>query len=149
LEHTFVVEGLRKHIKRYTSNVEIIDTQGPDVVFDCKGEKYAIEVETARFLKEKIGRLKEKFRLLKEQCGSRWFIVPTLSKYSYFFSKFGVVITRKNVLNHIDVLFTGQKPSNSDRLRGCEIKQKSDLRPKMALFSKQGLRSVQNQTTEV
>ncbi len=108
LAHTFVVDALEQYIRRYTSVIKVCQAREPDIVFLCRNQEYAIEIETPLSLRKKKGHLKAKAARLNEEYGDRWFIVPTQSKYAYYFSKFGRVVTRTNICQHVSALFSQQ-----------------------------------------
>jgi len=109
LQHTFVVEALLRFIRKYTTIVQSKDTTEPDIVFEWKGQKYAIEVETSLSLTKKKRQLREKAVSLNREYGERWFFVPTLSKYAYYFAQFGPAINRNMVGQKLVELFNSME----------------------------------------
>jgi len=109
-EHTFVVSMIAHELRNYTKKVETFITQYPDVVFECKGKQYAVEVETPFGLPQKHRRLALKATENNKQYGSRWVFVATQSAYAKCFKRYAHTLRRNDVPDWIDELFAKKSP---------------------------------------
>jgi len=73
-EHFFVVKAIEEYLKGFTSEVELFVSSNADIVFNCNGQKVAIEVETGSRAESRV---EEKVKLLNKRFGENWFFVIT------------------------------------------------------------------------
>ena len=76
-EHFFIVKKLEEFIKKYADKVEIYETREPDIVFEVKGKKVAIEVETGVKYKNDKKKLLRKIANLNRLYKDDWYFVVT------------------------------------------------------------------------
>ena len=112
-EHIFVVNMIADELRRYTKKARIYLTQYPDIIFECKGKEYAIEVETPFGLPKKHRRLAKKAEENNKKYGSRWIIVVTQSAYAKCFKRYTKVLRRNEVATWIEQLFARRRPQYS------------------------------------
>ena len=95
-EHTFVVNMIADELRDYTEKVEICLTKFPDILFQCKGKEYAVEVETPLGLPKKHRRLALKAAENDKLYGKRWVFVVTQSAYAKCFKRYKARVLRRN-----------------------------------------------------
>jgi len=87
--HLFVIQDIKNYLEKKGINVETFVTKKPDLVFQLKNKKYAIEVETGSVL-SKVSRMKEKLEVLKNY--DKWFFVVTNKNKVAKYRKYGRTI---------------------------------------------------------
>lgn len=87
LTHLFVVYDIAEYLEKKGFKVEKYATKKPDIVFEWKGKKWAIEVETGSMLNQKKF-FKEKLSLLNKNY-DKWFFVVTDRNKVKSYKKFG------------------------------------------------------------
>jgi len=131
LQHTFLVENIKEHLKKYKVEIQTYLTQKPDVIFTKDSKEYAIEVETGIGFSIHKKRLIEKFRNVKEQYKDKLIIVLTdknmRDKYERIVSQ-TTILTRTQIQEYIQQLFNtnglknrgknSRKPTRNKRTRG-------------------------------
>lgn len=104
LEHTFVVNSIVWLIEARVHNVMTYTTQKPDIVFEYKGKKYALEIETPYYIKKKRKRLEAKAEVNNKEYDD-WWIVTTVSSYKRCFTRYAKVLTRNELIPWADANF--------------------------------------------
>lgn len=103
-EHAFFCYIIESELRKYTKEIEMRVTYGPDIIFKHKAKKYCFDVETGKNLTRHPDELEAKFSNYK-----KWheisFIFITDKKFKYKYSKFGTVVTRGKLKETIDKLF--------------------------------------------
>jgi len=80
LIHTFIVRNTRDELLKYTSEVQILKSREPDIIFrNKKGQIIALEIETGKGFKKHKARLIEKFTEAKAKYKKNLFIILTNS----------------------------------------------------------------------
>ena len=62
--HIICIKEITDYLKQFTQDIQTYRTVKPDIVFNAKGEKYAIEVETGKI--NNLKQIKRKSNNLKE-----------------------------------------------------------------------------------
>lgn len=102
-EHFFLVKIISEYIKEeYAFQVWNYKTVKPDIIFELKNRKIAIEIETGKNLKHSKKQFLEKIRWLDEDFGDNWFFVVTNRDLVKKYKKYGPTYTRKNVRRAIE-----------------------------------------------
>jgi len=95
LTHFFITKNIAEFLKKNKIEVKLYVTVKPDIVFQIKGKKYAIEIETGSAF-TKVKNLKEKVKLLNENY-DWWFFVVTKRKFVKKFKQFGDSVDKRYV----------------------------------------------------
>jgi hypothetical protein len=74
----------------------------PDIIFELKNRKIAIEVETGKNLRNNRKQFLEKVEWLNENFGDNWFFVVTNRDLVKKYKKYAKTFTRKNVIKAIE-----------------------------------------------
>ncbi len=88
-------------MERNGIETKLYTTKKPDVVFEIKGKKYAIEIETGTVL-SKISRMKEKLEILKQY--DEWLFVVTDRNRVKKYLKFGDAVSARYVKSRLNKL---------------------------------------------
>jgi hypothetical protein len=112
-EHTFVVNIIADELRQYTKKVSIHLTQYPDILFECKGKEWAVEVETPFGLPKKHRRLAQKAQENNQKYDSRWVIAVTHSAYAKSFKRYAKVLRRNEVEEWIKHLFVPHRAQDN------------------------------------
>lgn len=108
IEHYFMVQVIANEIRKYTSEVILYPSSGPDIVFKMPNSRsnnsYAIEVETGSHLK-KLPDLKEKTSINDKQKYHEWFFIVTDKTIKSDFEKYHPTMTRIECREWINHLF--------------------------------------------
>ncbi len=102
LQHCFLVYDIKKYLEKFTNKVWLYQTKKPDVVFEIKNKKYAIEVETGKAMKYHRKLLLEKVKNLNKNYKKNWFFVLTNKKLTSKYNKIGPSCDRRTLKNRID-----------------------------------------------
>lgn len=92
-EHCFFTYHIAEYLKSRKYGIELFTSSKPDIVFEVKGEKYAVEIETGRLLRNSKA-LAEKVRQLNKNFGDKWFFVVTHRKWAPEYNKYGRTFIR-------------------------------------------------------
>ena len=104
MDHLFLVKLIEQEVRKYTDDVRLAQTKGPDIVFkNGLGVEVAVEVETGKTILSKPEQIKEKVEQLNEKYGKSWFFVLTDASYRIktAYEPFGETITRTMVPERI------------------------------------------------
>ncbi|MBI5065993.1 ATP-binding protein [Candidatus Woesearchaeota archaeon] len=85
--HYFLVHNILEEIKKHTNKVFAFETVRPDIIFEHNNKKYAIEIETSKFLEHHKKRIFDKVKQNNEEFGKNWFFLITKAQNFYFYSK--------------------------------------------------------------
>jgi len=102
-QHFFLIKDIESYIRKFTDKVQTFNTGKPDIVFEVENQKYAIEIETGKVIKDKK-KFSEKIRLLKKNYGQNWFFVVTDWNLQKKYAKFGETYTKLTILNKLSRL---------------------------------------------
>jgi hypothetical protein len=100
IEHFLLVNDIANYLKRFF-NVWLYHSVKPDIVFEFKNKKIAIEVETGKSLRTNKKALIQKVEMLNENFEGDWFFVVTNRNLSGKYRKFGKTYTRQNVIKRL------------------------------------------------
>lgn len=89
--HFFVIQDIRKFLESKKIEVKTYNTKKPDLVFEIKGETYAIEVESGKKIDKDKKVIEEKVKHLNENYDNWCFVVLDKNMTSKY-SKFGEAI---------------------------------------------------------
>lgn len=95
LMHLFMTKNIAEFLEKNGIEIKLYVTVKPDIVFQIKGKKYAIEIETGSAF-SKVKNLKEKVKLLNENY-DKWFFVVTKRKFVKKFKQFGDSVDKRYV----------------------------------------------------
>lgn len=103
-EHAFFCYILYDELKKYTDDIRMNATNGPDLVVAWKGKQFCFDVETGKSLSRQPDWLESKFAYYqREYDGS--FILVTKRELKYKYSHYGDVITRGKIKETLRQLF--------------------------------------------
>ena len=103
-EHAFFCYILEAELKKYTDDIRMNATNGPDLVANWKGKQFCFDVETGKSLSRQPDWLESKFAYYqREYDGS--FILVTKRELKYKYSHYGNVITRGKIKETLRQLF--------------------------------------------
>ena len=100
-EHCFLTFNIAEYLRTTTDKVELYTSVKPDVIFEIKGNKYAIEIETGKVFRNNKKQLLEKVRLLNKEYGKNWFFVVTDKNIAGKYKKLGKTLTKRNVMQKL------------------------------------------------
>ncbi len=98
MEHFFLTFDIAEYLKTLTDQVYLYETTKPDIVFELKGKRYAIEVETGKTLQTFRKQLDEKIAVLNEEYEKRWCFVVTNENFAPTYNTLGKTFTRTTFL---------------------------------------------------
>jgi len=96
--HFLLTNLIFEFLKNKVKKIEAFETVKPDIVFENKNKKIAIEVETGKIIQKDINRLKEKAKSLEKNY-SDWFFVVTDKNFSSRYKKFGRTFDKRSLKN--------------------------------------------------
>jgi hypothetical protein len=99
--HLFLTHNISEFLEKNGIETELFVTKKPDIVFQIKNKKYAIEVETGSIF-SKISRMKEKLEVLGNY--DKWFFVVTDRNKVKKYKKYGDVVDKRYVKSRLDKL---------------------------------------------
>lgn len=92
-----MVKCIENFLAKYTDAIQIYDTNNPDIVFEFKKIKVAIEVETGKKYDKDFKYIEEKVARLNKIYRNNWFFVVLDWNYKEKYSRFGKTYVRKEV----------------------------------------------------
>ncbi len=92
--HFFYTRDIANYLKKYSEKVSVFETTKPDIVFEIKGKKIAIEVETGKILTHGKKQLLNKIELLKKDYDD-WYFFITNKKFGAKYRKLGKVLEER------------------------------------------------------
>lgn len=99
--HLYLVHNISEFLEKNGIETELYITKKPDIVFNIKNKRYAIEVETGSIF-SKISRMKEKLEVLKDY--DEWFFVVTDRNKVRKYKKYGNAVDKRYVKSRLDKL---------------------------------------------
>jgi len=99
--HLFLVHNISEFLEKNGIETELFITKKPDIVFNIKNKRYAIEVETGSIF-SKISRMKEKLEVLKDY--DKWFFVVTDRNKVRKYKKYGDSVDKRYIKSRLDKL---------------------------------------------
>lgn len=95
LMHLFMTKNIAEYLEKNGVEVELYVTKKPDIIFQIKGKRYAIEIETGSAF-TKIKNLNEKIKILNEVY-DKWFFVVTKRNLVKKYKRFGTSVDKRYV----------------------------------------------------
>ena len=102
LMHLFMTHNISEFLEKNGIETELYTTKKPDIVFQIKNKRYAIEVETGSVL-SKVSRMQEKVKLLNENY-DKWFFLITNKNKVKKYKKFGDAIDKRYIRARLNKL---------------------------------------------
>ena len=102
--HAFFCYILEAELKKYTDDIRMNATSGPDLVVKWKGKEFCFDVETGKSLSRQPDWLESKFAYYQREY-DRSFILVTKRTLKYKYSHYGDVITRGKIKETLRQLF--------------------------------------------
>lgn len=99
--HLFLTHNISKFLEKNGIETELYTTKKPDIVFEIRGKRFAIEIETGSIF-SKISRMKEKLEVLKSYDKS-FFVVTNRNKVKKY-KKYGDAVDKRYVKSRLDKL---------------------------------------------
>ena len=103
-EHAFFCYILEAELRKYTDDIRMNATSGPDLVVNWKGKQFCFDVETGKSLSRQPDWLESKFAYYQREY-DRSFILVTKRTLKYKYSHYGDVITRGKIKETLRQLF--------------------------------------------
>ena len=103
-EHAFFCYILEAELRKYTDDIRMNATSGPDLVANWKGKQFCFDVETGKSLSRQPDWLESKFAFYQREY-DRSFILITKRTLKYKYSHYGDVITRGKIKETLRQLF--------------------------------------------
>ena len=102
-EHFLLVKFIEDYLEdNYRFPVWTYRTKMPDIIFEVKNRKIAIEIETGKNLRNNRKQFLEKAAWLDENFGDNWFFVVTNRNLVKKYKRCGRTFTRKNAIRGIE-----------------------------------------------
>ena len=108
LTHLFMTHNISEFLEKSGIETELYTTKKPDIVFEIRGKRFAIEIETGSIF-SKISRMKEKLEVLKSY--DKWFFVVTDRNKVKKYKKYGDAVDKRYVKSRLDKLVKLAKKS--------------------------------------
>jgi type IV secretory pathway VirB4 component len=99
--HFFVIQDIKQFLEKKGIKVETFTTVKPDIIFEFKNKKYAIEVETGLSIKKYKQRLIEKVNELNKNYDS-WFFVVNDKGCVNKYKEFGKAIDPRYIIQELN-----------------------------------------------
>ena len=99
--HLFLTHNISEFLEKDGIEMELFVTKKPDIVFEIRGKRFAIEIETGSIF-SKISRMKEKLEVLKNY--DKWFFVVTDRNKVKKYNKYGDAVDKRYVKSRLDKL---------------------------------------------
>lgn len=103
-EHAFFCYILERELGRYSRRITVKTNNGPDLVVEYFGKKYAFDVETGKSLSRQPDYLERKFGHYEREF-DQIFILVTHKSLKYKYSRYGYVITRGRLRETLAAIF--------------------------------------------
>lgn len=99
--HLFLTHNISEFLEKNGIETQLFVTKKPDIVFEIRGKRFAIEIETGSIF-SKISRMKEKLKVLENY--DKWFFVVTDRNKVKKYKKFGDAVDKRYVKSRLDKL---------------------------------------------
>jgi conjugal transfer ATP-binding protein TraC len=109
-EHFFLIKAVEEYLKGLTNDVELFETQKPDIVFSANGKKWAFEIETGTLIKYNPEQFFKKIVKLKKEFGENWIVIVTKGDQCYTYSRYAKTYHRGNIERKIRSIFREKLP---------------------------------------
>lgn len=104
LLHYFYVQAIANEAKKYTENIVLYSSYGPDICFQTPNGIVAFEIETGKSFKKKEKQIQEKAKKNNEQF-KEWFFVVTDASKAKDYEKYGQALSSSEVKERIKECF--------------------------------------------
>ena len=104
--HLFLTHNISEFLEKSGIETELFVTKKPDIVFEIRGKRFAIEIETGSIF-SKISRMKEKLEVLENY--DKWFFVVTDRNKVKKYKKYGDAVDKRYVKSRLDKLIKSAK----------------------------------------
>ena len=104
-QHMIWIYEIKKYLNKFTDKIEAPRTSKADLIFEVKGEKYAIEVETGKLIEKDKSKIEKKVEYLKQYHGKRYFFFVTNLHLKKKYHKFGSTVDHRGIKKKISNLF--------------------------------------------
>ncbi len=104
--HLFLTHNISEFLEKNGIETELFVTKKPDIVFEIRGKRFAIEIETGSIF-SKISRMKEKLEVLENY--DKWFFVVTDRNKVKKYKKYGDAVDKRYVKSRLDKLVKSAK----------------------------------------
>jgi hypothetical protein len=99
--HLFLTHNISEFLEKEGIETELYTTKKPDIVFEIRGKRFAIEIETGSIF-SKISRMKEKLKVLENY--DKWFFVVTDRNKVKKYKRYGDAVDKRYVKPRLDKL---------------------------------------------
>jgi len=100
IPHFFLVQDIKRFLENKKIKIEIFQTVKPDLVFEIKGKKYAIEVESGTKIEKDKNMIIEKVKNLNENY-DKWFFVVINKNYTAKYKEFGETVDLRGLSKYL------------------------------------------------
>jgi len=100
IPHFFLVQDIKRFLEKNKIKVEIFQTVKPDLVFEVKGKKYAIEVESGTKIEKDKKMIIEKVKNLNENY-DKWFFVLADKNYVVKYRELGKTVDKRFLKSYL------------------------------------------------
>jgi conjugal transfer ATP-binding protein TraC len=104
-QHMIWVYEISKHISKFTKNVQTPRTAKADIIFEAKGRRYGIEVETGKVLVKDKSKTMRKIEALNKDLDKNWFFFVTNLHNKKKYQKLGSTVDNRGIRRKISSLF--------------------------------------------
>jgi len=104
--HLFLTHNISEFLEKNGIETQLFVTKKPDIVFEIKGKRFAIEIETGSIF-SKISRMKEKLKVLENY--DKWFFVVTDRNKVKKYKKYGDAVDKRYVKQRLEKLIKSAK----------------------------------------
>jgi len=101
LTHLFLTHNISEFLEENGIETQLFVTKKPDIVFEIRGKRFAIEIETGSIF-SKISRMKEKLKVLENY--DKWFFVITDRNKVRKYKKYGDSVDKRYIKPRLDKL---------------------------------------------
>ena len=102
-QHFLTIQIIADYLNRKppAENIQTFETVKPDIIFNIKNKKFAVEVETGKILRHARKQLLNKVELLKKNYDD-WFFVVTDRNLVSKYRQYGKVFDTRYIKNQLD-----------------------------------------------
>jgi len=104
-QHMIWVYEISNYLKKFTQRIATPRTAKADVVFEVKGKRYGVEIETGKLLTKDKSKIERKVELLKKDHGKNWFFFVTNLHFKKRYKQYGPTFDNRGIRRKISTLF--------------------------------------------
>ncbi len=104
-QHMIWVYEISNYLKKFTNKIETPRTAKADIIFEVKGKKYGIEVETGKLIKKDKSKIENKVKYLNSDFDKNWFFFVTNLHLKKKYQKFGSAFDHRGIKRKVTNLF--------------------------------------------